>query len=82
MKYVKRLNLNRKRPASPEFNLVADHNNLSGIAQERIETNSPVSIQVPSGIQTDRPRTFKTASYVTVRLCKSLKPMLTVLGKF
>lgn len=58
MKYVKKLNLNRKRPASPEFNVVIDHY-ASGVPRERIETNSPVSIQVPSGIQTDRPTIFK-----------------------
>jgi hypothetical protein len=58
MKYVKKLNLNRKRPTSGEFNVVVDHY-TAGNPIERIETNLPVSIQVPAGAQTDRPTTFK-----------------------
>jgi hypothetical protein len=58
MKYVKKLNLNRKRPSSPEFNVVVDHY-VSGLPYERIETNSPVSIQVPAGPQASRPTVYK-----------------------
>jgi hypothetical protein len=49
MKFVKRLNLNRKRPASPQFSVEID---------QRIETNSGVSLQVPSGPKTSRPTTY------------------------
>ena len=50
MKFVKRLNLNRKRPASPQFAVEID---------QRIETNSAVSLQVPHGPKTSRPTTYK-----------------------
>ena len=59
MKYVKKLNLNRKRPASQEFNIVIDHFDQYGLPLERIETNSVVSTQVPSGPKSTRPNVFK-----------------------
>lgn len=59
MKYVKKLNLNRKRPASQEFNVVVDRYDQYGIPLERIETNSSVSTQIPSGPQSTRPAVYK-----------------------
>jgi hypothetical protein len=59
MKYVKKLNLNRKRPASQEFNVVTDRYNQYGVPLERIETNSVVSTQIPSGPASTRPNIFK-----------------------
>jgi len=50
MKYVKRLNLNRKRPESTQFSVEID---------QRIETGSNVSLQTPSGTKLQRPSTFK-----------------------
>jgi hypothetical protein len=59
MKYVKKLNLNRKRPASQEFNVVTDRYDQYGVPLERIETNSVVSTQIPSGPASTRPNIFK-----------------------
>jgi hypothetical protein len=50
MKFVKRLNLNRKRPTSGQFAVEVD---------QRIETNSVVSLQTPAGTKAQRPTTYK-----------------------
>jgi hypothetical protein len=50
MKYVKRLNLNRKRPESGQFSVEID---------QRIETNSITSTQLPAGTKAQRSTTAK-----------------------
>jgi hypothetical protein len=64
MKYVKRLNLNRKRPESNQFAVEID---------QRIETNSTVSLQVPSGTKLQRPGTYKNGQLRYNRDLKELE---------
>lgn len=60
MKYVKRLNLNRKRPSSSQFSVELD---------QRIETGSLVSMQLPSGTKNQRSATAKNGQ---IRYSKTL----------
>jgi hypothetical protein len=61
MKFVKRLNLNHKRASSPQFAMETD---------QRIETNSVVSMQLPSGEKAQRPTAYKNGQ---LRYSKTLQ---------